>query len=74
MFHEKYASLGGKSSGKPFGAIWHEGTDGRSAEENTSTYSKIFRHPKKRDYKKIVLWVDNCGGQDKNWVLYSMFC
>ena len=28
----------------------------------------------KRGTIKIVLWVDDCGGQDKNWVLYSMFC
>ena len=37
VFHETFAPLGGKSSGKLFGAIWQEGVAGRSAKEVAST-------------------------------------
>lgn len=30
IFHETFAPLPGKSRGKPFGAMWHEGVGGRS--------------------------------------------
>ena len=55
MFHETFAPLGGKSSGKPFGTIWHEGIVGRLTEEVACTYSKIFCCLKMRNYKNIVL-------------------
>ena len=74
VFHETFATLGSKSCGNPFGAIPYEGIDRRSAEELASTYSKIFRQPKMRDYENIVLSADNCSVQNKNWVLYSMIC
>ena len=71
VLHEIFAPLGGKSSGKLFGAIWHESIVGRSAEEVASTYSKIFCQPK---IKNIVPLAVICSGQHKNQVLYTMFC
>ena len=63
---ETFTALGCKSYGKLFGAIWHEGITGRSAEEVSSTYSKIFCHPKLRDYKNIVVLADTCSSQNKS--------
>lgn len=53
----------------PFAVIWHEGIRERSKEEITSTYHQFFLQHK--DYEKIILWLDNCCAQNKNWAFLS---
>ena len=44
---------------------------GRNAEDIASTYIKYMRSNGYRDRKKFIFYMDNCGGQNKNWVLYT---
>lgn len=61
------ASLRGQN--KPIAAIWHEAVSGRKKEEIISTYYEFFLQC--RDYKNIILWLDNCSAQNKNWALLT---
>ena len=70
VFHLTFAPLG-KTAEKPTGIIWHEGISGRSAEDIASAYLTNITHEKNRDFKKWVLWADNCSGQNKCWILYT---
>lgn len=46
---------------------WDESTAGRSANDIASTFHKVIL----RCYKKqIILWLDNCASQNKNWGLF----
>ena len=56
---------------KALGILWHEGINGRKDEDITSCYKKLFFSGPYRDYKIFVIWVDNCGGQNKCWTLYT---
>ena len=49
--------------------IWHEAVSGRWKEDIISTFYKFFLQ--QRDSEKIVLWLDNCASQNKNWTLLS---
>lgn len=56
----------------PIAILWHEAIMGRSQADIISTFYRFFVH--NRDAKNIVLWLDNCSSQNKNWALFSMFC
>ena len=76
-FHETFAPLGKFSKTKgivPTGVIWHEGISGRNAEDVASTFAKVIRSAQYRDINHFIFWCDNCSGQNKNWVLFTMFC
>ena len=69
-FHETFASVGkGKNKKNTISVLWHEGIAGRSAAEITSAYMAALE--KERDVRHIILWVDNCSAQNKNWCLLS---
>lgn len=74
-FNESFVPIGGsKSDGepkfwKPEAAIWHEGIAGRLKEDIISAFFKFFTS--KHDLPDIVLWLDNCASQNKNWALLS---
>ncbi|XP_031356311.1 uncharacterized protein LOC116180454 isoform X2 [Photinus pyralis] len=70
-FHETFAPVGTKSKRKPLAILWHEAITGRSRVDIISTFYRFFLH--NRDEPDIVLWLDNCSAQNKNWALYSMF-
>lgn len=53
----------------PVAVLWHEALAGRQKEDIISAYYQFFREM--RDCEKIVLWVDNCSSQNKNWALFS---
>ncbi|XP_050308053.1 uncharacterized protein LOC126744593 [Anthonomus grandis grandis] len=71
-FNESFVPVGTKQKNrKPIAVIWHEGVAGRSKSDIISTfYSFFLRH---RDDKHIILWLDNCSAQNKNWALLSFF-
>jgi len=58
------------SGNAPRGFLWHEGIQGRNDEDVASVVIKFLKtYP--RDCKNVVIWCDNCSGQNKNWTLYS---
>lgn len=69
VYHESFVPLGKKSKVNPFACIWHEGISGRNKEDITSTFHALFI--RYRDIEKIVLWLDNCSSQNKNWCFLS---
>lgn len=48
--------------------VWDEPTAGRSANEILSCFVRVINRFNDKD--KIVLWLDNCSGQNKNWNLF----
>ena len=71
LFHEIFAPLGGNRRGKAVGVVWNEAVRGRNAEDVASSYVKAMKLPKYRDYKNFVFWTDNCGAQNKNWIIFT---
>ena len=72
-FHETFATLGkkrkGKAKEKTISIVWHEGIAGRKAEEVTSAFLTALE--KVRDKKHVILWLDNCSAQNKNWCIIT---
>ena len=56
---------------KALGVLWHEGLSGRKDEDVTSAYIAALRSVHYRDAKEVVIWLDNCSGQNKCWTLYT---
>ena len=50
--------------------LWHEGVARRNDEDIASCFEKIMLHKGDRDTKHLVLEMDNCRPQNKNWTLY----
>ena len=70
VFNQSYVPLGPQNkTSKPIAILWHEAISGRKKEDIISTYYKFFLEM--RDYETIVLWVDNCSAQNKNWTPFS---
>lgn len=71
-FNESFVPVGTKQKDKkPIAVIWHEGVAGRSKTDIISTFNAFFLCH--RDEKHIILWLDNCSAQNKNWALMSYF-
>ncbi|KAB0801639.1 hypothetical protein PPYR_03825 [Photinus pyralis] len=70
-YNESFISAGPKSKVGHFAAVWHEAIQGRNKEDIVSSFYKYFLHM--RDAKHVILWLDNCTAQNKNWCLYSFF-
>lgn len=68
-YHESFVPVGKKSKQKPLACIWHEGITGRNKEDIISTFFVFFL--KYRDTPRIILWLDNCSSQNKNWCFLS---
>lgn len=64
-YNETFAQVGG---GKVIAVLWDEVLTGRKSEDILSSFDKIFHLHK--NYEKVVLWLDNCSGQNKNWSLF----
>jgi hypothetical protein len=70
-FNETFAPLGGATENNPNVAVlWHEATCGRNAPDIASTYWNFFIQV--NCFIPIILWLDNCSAQNKNWTLFSM--
>lgn len=69
-FNQSFVPIGSSQSNKvPCAIIWNEEVTGRKKEDIVSAYHAFFL--KNRDKKKIVLWLDNCSAQNKNWCFFS---
>ncbi|KAJ8883977.1 hypothetical protein PR048_015833 [Dryococelus australis] len=72
-FNESFVPLDGTNNdddnGKSIAVIWHEAIAGRKQEDPISAFFTFFL--KKRNKKKIVLWLYKCVAQNKNWTLLS---
>lgn len=71
VYNECFVPVGKKRKCKPFAAVWHEAFFKRNKEEIISTFYQFF--VSRRDALKIILWLDNCTAQNKNWALFSFF-
>lgn len=72
VFNQSFVPIGDKhihELGLTFAALWHEATSGRKKEDIVSCFRAFFMQ--NRDLKHIILWLDNCAAQNKNWTLYS---
>lgn len=54
---------------RPLAVIWHEAVSGRKREDITSAFHAFLMQ--NRDMHHIVIWLDNCSAQNKNWCLLS---
>ena len=68
VFNETFACLNPNNVGGNVLILWHEAMSGRKADVVTSAYVKFIRAI---DCPKVLIWADNCGGQNKNWRLFS---
>ena len=69
VFHQTFAPLEKQKSQPVIAVVWHEGISGRNAEDVASAY--IAAIDSYRDCRDIIIWADNCSGQNKNWSLYT---
>lgn len=70
VFHESFVPLGHKTSDQmTYAVIWHEAISGRKKDDIASAFRAFLKQY--RDLSKIILWLDNCAGQNKNWALFS---
>ena len=69
-YNESFSPIG-RQKGKSYAIIWHQGISGRNDEDIASAFRKFICRSENRDIKHIVLWMDNCGAQNKNWTLFS---
>ena len=67
-YNETFSPIG-KSCGKSWACIWHQGVQGRNDKDITSAFVKSIQQH--RDLEHLVLWMDNCTSQNKNWTLLS---
>lgn len=69
-YNESFVPVGSKNKNiKAMAALWHEAIQGRKKEDIISAFYKFFLS--QRDAKKIILWVDNCSSQNKNWAFFT---
>lgn len=68
-YHESFVPVGKKSKAFPYAVVWHEAIAGRCKEEITSAFFAFLL--RNRDAENIIIWLDNCAGQNKNWGLFT---
>nr|CAH7749983.1 unnamed protein product [Callosobruchus chinensis] len=64
-FNESFVPVGTLQKRYPVAIIWHEGVARRSKTDIISTFHSFFL--KHRDDGHIILWLDNCSAQNKNF-------
>ena len=60
-----------QSAAEAVAVCWHEEIRGRKDEDICSGYLKFLMSSQCRDAKHVIIWCDNCGGQNKCWTLYT---
>ena len=68
-FNETFGCL---QNGQDTCMLWHEAITGRNAHDVASSFHAFIR-ANCPPLKHLIIWADNCGPQNKNWVLYSSF-
>ena len=70
-FNETFAPLGEATKENPnITVLWHEATSGRNAADLASAFWNFFESVDCNE--PLILWLDNCSAQNKNWTLFSM--
>ena len=67
IFNETFACMNGNRP--DFCIMWHEELAGRGAAEVASSYLKCVELS---GASKLLFWADNCCGQNKNWILFTV--
>lgn len=71
-YNESFVPVGKKQRKRqPFAVLWHEAITTRKKEDLISAFYQFFLH--NRDVKNIIIWLDNCSAQNKNWCLLTFF-
>uniref|UniRef100_A0A6P7FBR7 Uncharacterized protein LOC114328648 n=1 Tax=Diabrotica virgifera virgifera TaxID=50390 RepID=A0A6P7FBR7_DIAVI len=70
VYNESFVPVGKKNSWPSVACLWHDAIRGRNKEELISTVHK-FLSTHCRDVKRIILWMDNCSAQNKNWAFLT---
>jgi hypothetical protein len=70
-YNESFSPLGKSSGRKSVAVIWHQGLMGRNDEDVASAFVRILSQPDMQELPELVLWLDNCSAQNKNWTLYT---
>lgn len=68
-YNESFVPVGSTSLFRPFAVLWNEAVSGRDKEDIISCFYAFFF--KYRDASKIIVWLDNCSSQNKNWCLLT---
>ena len=74
VFHETLAPVKGSSERLPvIAGLWHEAVADRKAVEVTGAILKLLSAPQlpSDTCSELVVWLDNCGGQNKSYVLFQ---
>ena len=66
-FNETFATL--NENKDSILILWHEATAGRTAQDVAASYLRVIELS---DDRILVFWADNCGGQNKNWFLFTV--
>nr|CAI5869876.1 unnamed protein product [Callosobruchus analis] len=69
VFNESFVPVGKKQKLQTIACLWHEGISGRKKEDIASSFQIFLDF--NRDAKKIIIWLDSCASQNKNWALFS---
>lgn len=69
VFNETFASMKKHKDSTHFCILWYEAMAARRAEDVSSAFIKLL--DLNRDALDIIIWLDNCGAQNKNWILFS---
>nr|CAH7751113.1 unnamed protein product [Callosobruchus chinensis] len=76
-YKSKYATYNftvydiGKNEGYCY--VWHEQIAKRGSNEIASCLWKFLENQKNKGIKTVILYSDNCGGQNRNHIIFSMF-
>lgn len=68
VYHKSFVPTGKGRQDTVVPVLWHEALFGRTKDEIISAYYHLLFH---RDAKNMIIWVDNCLAQNKNWKLFS---
>ena len=69
-YNETFSPIG-KGKGKSYAMLWHQGIAGHNDEDIASTFYKFLYSPVNRVKNHIILWMDNCSADNKNWTMFS---
>lgn len=71
-FHHTFAPIKSFENNRPNGVIWNESIAGRKAVDLASVYVEFIRKIQtEKQTNEIMIWVDNCFSQNKNWWLLT---
>lgn len=72
VYHETLCPLGSATRDRPvIAGLWHDAVAGRQSDEVASVILRLLQDPSVSQAEEMVLWLDNCGGQNKNYTLVT---